>query len=173
MLVSVTFGAPAVLMWAQQYKQYDFFVFFLIWGITDIISKRDPWTLGRCDTAWVRRRWQGHMNILVDLDVVISVQKTAGKAQKLETVTQKCLSSFSSLLPKIADDCANYSKNPRCVFIPAAKSLCSVLRRSHPQVVSFHGSDWLSRVSVELPFLGRLRSQSPQVRAPVTFLIQS
>lgn len=66
-LVSVTFGAPAVLMWAQQYKQYDsLFLFFIMdIGITDTIFKRDPRSLGCCYTAWIRRRELRHMNTII------------------------------------------------------------------------------------------------------------
>jgi len=58
LLINVIFGAAAVLMWAQQYKQYDFS--YSIWAsLIWIIIKRDPWTLGRGNTAWIRRRERG------------------------------------------------------------------------------------------------------------------
>ncbi len=48
LLISVSLGTPAVLMWAQEYGpfrirsgQYSFW----------ILIKRDPWTLGRGNTA--------------------------------------------------------------------------------------------------------------------------
>ena len=52
-------------MWAQQYKQYDCLFFIMEIGITDTISKRDPRPLGRCYTAWIRRRELRHMNMVI------------------------------------------------------------------------------------------------------------
>ena len=44
LLISVTFGAPAVLMWAQQYKQYDFSYSFGHHSYGSLLSEiRGPW----------------------------------------------------------------------------------------------------------------------------------
>src|SRR6266404_2363259 len=69
LLINVIFGAAAVLMWAQQYKQYGFSYSISGYHSLWIFIKRDSWTLGRGNTTWIRRE-RGNVIILYFVSLV-------------------------------------------------------------------------------------------------------